>query len=211
MRGVFQATIVDASGSVVSEANIEVKDETTGELVQVYEEFEEGEAFGNPFLTDTEGFTRFYLEDGLYRIRAYNDTFEREWRHVHIGLGAHITSGSFEATLTGMSSATTGTINWRKHGTLVTLYVETAILGTSNAGTFTITGLPANLQPANLVTVPCTGLVENFVQHMGVIRLTAGSGTITPFFHDGDGLSSAWTASGDKGLDGGWQAIYDTE
>lgn len=211
MRGVFQATIVDSSGAVVPDANIEVRDEVSGDLVQVYEEFEEGEALGNPFTADSEGFTRFYLEDGLYRVTASSGAVERVWRHVHIGIGAFVDSGSFTGTFTGMTAAVTGTINWRRTGTLVTLYTTTGTLGTSNSGSFTITGLPEALQPENLVIVPVAGLVDNFVDHMGAVQISAGSGTLSMRRYDGSLLTNTWTDEGDKGIQGGFQMTYDLE
>jgi len=55
---------------------------------------------------------------------------------------------SFTATLTGCTSSPTYTVRYVKHGNTVTLEVPD-IAGTSNATTKTLTGLPAELQPAS--------------------------------------------------------------
>lgn len=87
MRGVFQATIQDSLGNVVPECNVEVRSEETGELVQLFDDIDDGNMLGNPIQADADGFTRFYVESGLYRIRVYLGGFERVWRHVVIGIG----------------------------------------------------------------------------------------------------------------------------
>lgn len=208
MRGVFQATIVDEAGAVIPEANIEVTDETSGELVQVYEEFEAGDALGNPFTAGEDGFARFYLEDGLYKVRAYSGAIERIWRHVLIGHGALIESGSFTGTLTGMTATVTRTIHWRRMGTLVTLYAS-GTLGTSNSASFTITGLPEELRPLNPVRIPAASLVDNFVDVIGVVEISAVNGTLTMSRINSDALLDDWTTSGDKGIQDGFQITYD--
>jgi hypothetical protein len=87
MRGVFQANIVDDSGDIVPDCNIEVRFEESGELVQIYDAFEAGDMLGNPFTAGEDGFQRFYVDSGIYRVRAYTGSFERIWRHVIIGTG----------------------------------------------------------------------------------------------------------------------------
>src|SRR5262249_16354626 len=58
-------------------------------------------------------------------------------------------SGTFTATGAGFSSPPTGTATWYKIGNSVTLNLP-ALSGTSNSTSFTITGLPAAIQPATL-------------------------------------------------------------
>jgi hypothetical protein len=71
--------------------------------------------------------------------------------------------GSFTPTWTGFSSSPSGVLNWVKMGNLVLLYTANAVslTGTSNATTMQITNLPAEIQPANGVEVPCVGVVDN--------------------------------------------------
>ena len=56
-------------------------------------------------------------------------------------------SGSFTATLTGCTTAPTGTVNWNQTGNSVTLNIP-AITATSNSTGCTLTGLPSYLEPA---------------------------------------------------------------
>jgi hypothetical protein len=74
--------------------------------------------------------------DAMERILTESDLFD---------------SGSFSATLQGFSgTAPTATINWRRRGNRVTLYVTTTASGTSNSTGFNTSGtpIPAALRPA---------------------------------------------------------------
>lgn len=55
--------------------------------------------------------------------------------------------GSFTATATGMTTSPTGTVKYTRSGNIVVLELP-SISGTSNATTFTLTGLPTQLRPA---------------------------------------------------------------
>jgi hypothetical protein len=216
MRGVFQATIVDDDGNVVSEANIEVRDEVSGDLVQVYEEFEAGDTLGNPFTTDTDGFTRFYLESGLYRVRAYLGAFERIWRHVMIGAGTFLSefieTGSFTGALSGMDATTEGDIYWERTGQKVTLYARANLTGTSNDAVLTLTGMPVALRPANDKFAHVSNMVDNGTfGYIGQAYITS-AGAIQLYLMTVTGsrivATSSWTGSGQKGLGIGWTLTY---
>lgn len=86
-RGVFQATITDSLGSVLPGCQIEVRDEDSGSLVQLYDAFDGGNILGNPMQADSQGFVRFYTDPALYRIVATSGSFSRTWRHVQVGVG----------------------------------------------------------------------------------------------------------------------------
>lgn len=60
--------------------------------------------------------------------------------------------GTFTATATGMTTSPTGTVKYTRIGNNVTLDLP-AITGTSNATTFTLTGMPSQLRPAAVKTV----------------------------------------------------------
>jgi hypothetical protein len=107
-------------------------------------------------------------------------------------------SGSFTATLTGMSTTVTGTINYLVKGKIVYCYLTSTIAGTSNANTMTLTGVPTALRPTTGSDVPVY-LRDNGVFSMGSMT-TASSGTFT-FYKDGASATS-FTTSGSKGLDG---------
>jgi hypothetical protein len=214
VRGVFQATIVDSVGAVIPNANIEVRDEVSGELVQVYEEFEAGDALGNPFTADDEGFTRFYLEDGLYKVRAYSGVVERIWRHVHVGLGTLLESGSFTGTLTGMTGSVTGEVFYRRVATHVRLFTNSAFQGASNQTFMQMTGLPAGLSPATAQNGLTWGVQDNGVQSIAC-HCSIQSGTTTITFGRATVVGSnvvapsGFTASGTKGLMSGWSFEFD--
>lgn len=123
-------------------------------------------------------------------------------------------TGSFTGTLTGMSGATTGTIYWYRVGQQITLYSKGNILGTSNASTLTMTGVPAALQCTSEKRIPCH-LTNNSGQHWGVGLLGAASDTIT-FYLGWVGLELApssvnitgFHTSGSKGFSAGWHFPY---
>jgi hypothetical protein len=103
--------------------------------------------------------------------------------------------GSFTATATGLTTAETGTVYYVRVGKQVTLHFP-LITGTSNSTAFTLTGLPADLQPASLVSFcPLSLMMDNGnVQVTGTAQISNGSGTIVLYR-----LGAAiWTASGTK-------------
>lgn len=85
MAAAWQATIVDQNGNVRPNALVEVKLESSGALASLFSDRDASVAIANPFSADDEGFARFYTSGGAYRVRAYNDSFERIWRHVSLG------------------------------------------------------------------------------------------------------------------------------
>jgi hypothetical protein len=125
------------------------------------------------------------------------------------GDAADYVTGSFTATLTGVSGTVTGTISYKRTGHLVTLYAASSITGTSTSTAFTITGLPAACQPVWVATglTAYGGMNSGAATGLAALILAGGSTvtfskTITAF----DNLS--WTASGSKGLTSGWQMTY---
>lgn len=106
--------------------------------------------------------------------------------------------GTFTATMTGVTPSATGTVQYARAGRAVTLTFP-QIVGTSNANTFTMTGLPAGLCPASNAPTFWVPLYDN----------TVGTSTKDDFFQVGvdcvirfskGGSSTGWTASGTKGL-----------
>jgi hypothetical protein len=112
--------------------------------------------------------------------------------------------GTFTITYTGFTSSVTGTAHWTRVGNLVILLLP-AGTGTSNAATFTATGLPSAIQPSSSQHVAHAGLAEGvFENNSGEtepvdILLTGASGTIT-FGWTGIAGANSWTSSGTKGL-----------
>lgn len=114
-------------------------------------------------------------------------------------------SGVLSLTGTGFSgTAPQCNCTYRVNGAIVSLGL-TLLSGTSNATTFTLTGLPPNLQPAS----PALGLSNQFVPLAlvqnnsayinGAYAQIAASGVISLGI---TGSLTAWTASGTKSLIG---------
>lgn len=106
-------------------------------------------------------------------------------------------SGTFTGTATGFSDATppSGTFTWHRKGNQVTLNFPT-ISGTSNATTFTITGMPAALAPTSTQVMPCR-VRDNGNWAFGLFKIVGGGSTITI---DEDAGAGAFTNSGTKSL-----------
>lgn len=102
-------------------------------------------------------------------------------------------SGSFTATLTGVTATVTGTVYYEIVGNIVHMSIPTAILGTSNTTAATLTGAPAVCQPTaqrGILNV-CTDNGSNALSW----SLVETSGTITLR----NGAAGAFTSSGTKG------------
>lgn len=107
--------------------------------------------------------------------------------------------GSFTITYTGFSSATTGTAVWSRNGNQVTLVLPVAT-NTSNATTFTATGIPAAINPARAQNIPLFGgnSAENNGTTNNAVAVTVNTNNTLTF---GLGAyNTAWTASGTKGI-----------
>lgn len=119
-------------------------------------------------------------------------------------LQATIVGGTFTGTFTGFTGTVTGTCTWYRSGNIVLLSFPNTN-STSNATSFTMTGLPSAIQPATLtqmVTLPNTAMLDGSANQGSAnnaiqAQITASSGTIT-FFKGA--FSTGWTASGSKGF-----------
>lgn len=125
---------------------------------------------------------------------------------------ATYSEGSFTGTLTGMSASTTGTVTYRivansaGTGKLCYLHVASAITGTSNTAAMTMTGLPAATSPSVTVRAACF-LRDNGADEVGAADIAASGTTIT-FLVNTPLDAAGFTASGTKGLGGGWGIVY---
>lgn len=86
MLAVWQATIVDSHGDVVSNASVQVLIESSGALAALFADRDGETPISNPITADENGFVRFYAAGNSYRITATSGSFSRTWRHVPIGL-----------------------------------------------------------------------------------------------------------------------------
>lgn len=83
---VWQRQIVDASGNVLDDASVEVRDAATNELSEIFEDLAGTTPKSNPFLVDDEGFARFYAAAGLYDITATRSGLEKVYADVLLGV-----------------------------------------------------------------------------------------------------------------------------
>jgi hypothetical protein len=124
-----------------------------------------------------------------------------------VAVGAGSTNGTFTGTMTGITGSPTSTGSYSVSGKTVTLSFA-AQTGTSNATSFTITGLPAAIQPATgQYGSTNVGFTDNSVANkLGGIFVSAGG--VATFYLVTDNITvitggaSNWTASGTKGFSG---------
>jgi hypothetical protein len=83
---VFQRSAVDNAGNVMPLASVEVRDQVTSGLVQLYSDYALSSTIGNPILADNEGFFRFYVAAGRYRIVASLGGESRTWEDEVLGI-----------------------------------------------------------------------------------------------------------------------------
>ncbi len=117
------------------------------------------------------------------------------------------TTGSFTLTIAGFPSALSPTINWRKVGNIVSLYVGSgAVTGTSNTVDLSASGIPVGVRPTSSRSVWCV-LVDNGVEGIGEALIGSG-GAITFRRCDISANLSGFTSSGTKGLSSAWSITY---
>ncbi len=160
---------------------------------------------GASFLNDTD--TGFY--------RDTNNQIGVALAGVTAG---QIAQGTFTGTLTGYAANPTGTVNYQRVGKIVTLWITSAITGTSNATTMTMTGLPAVIQTASAVSTTCTGFRADVTtgasSNVGLGWASINVGTMTFNLITASGVAYYQTGAnnfantGTKGLDAGWTCTY---
>lgn len=114
--------------------------------------------------------------------------------------------GTFTITGAGFTAGVSGTARYVKVGKMVTLAIPT-LTGTSNATTFTLTGVPAGIVPQTPGQTPALHAYDNSAHIWAFGEFAAGSGTITmrslptirDIADDAGGLIP-WTNAGTKGV-----------
>lgn len=82
----WQATITDGAGNVIVSPNIEVRRDIDGApIARLFSDRSGATPMANPFVGGTDGTAAFHARGGAYRVRAYKDGFEQEWRYVALG------------------------------------------------------------------------------------------------------------------------------
>lgn len=114
-------------------------------------------------------------------------------------------SGLFTATLTGFTTTVTGDISWWRNGNTYTLRAASAITGTSNSTSMSMTGVPVGLLAGSGVFEVPTFVRDNGTTVFGLAAV--GTGSIV--FSAGSPAGN-FTAAGSKGLSAGWTMVYTT-
>lgn len=73
IRGIWQGTIVDEDGDIVTNAQVEITDKVTLALADVFTARVGGSNKGNPFAVDSNAYGFGYVAPGRYKIRAFNN------------------------------------------------------------------------------------------------------------------------------------------
>lgn len=110
-------------------------------------------------------------------------------------------TGTFTMTYTGFTSGNALTATWTRAGQMVTMILPGSAIQASNATTFTATGIPAAIQPAQTQVL---GMFAALCEDNSVTggftcgaQIGGGTGTIT---FSKNNVNSGWTASGQKGI-----------
>lgn len=151
------------------------------------------------------------------------DMTMRQWAEflTQSGLLADRTQKEFTPTSWGGFSADpTAAVSYYDFGSIVMLWADTDIVGTSDDVTFTLSGVPSALIPSRLTTTASSGgMVNNATPALGQVYIYGGSSGFAGQIHFSilrtDVVANfavpstvGWTASGNKGLAAGWLITY---
>jgi hypothetical protein len=119
---------------------------------------------------------------------------------------------TFTPTWTGFSSSPSGDISYIDFGSFVLMFRASALTGTSNATTMTITNVPSAIRPSGQreLTCPITN-ASNLV--LGGTRVQENDGELKFEVATASGSEmlfapAGFSSSGNKGLPAGWMIIY---
>ena len=155
----------------------------------------------------TVGFAASGAQVGTVGAAKQWNLWEPNFSVAALKNAATMDSGTFTGTLTGMTSGTTGTVNWTRSGNIVALYIANSITGTSNSTSMSMTGIPTALQSLNAQTAACLVEDNGIVNSAAIASIAAG--TLSFLKLSGTAYSStAFTASGTKGITAQWGIVY---
>lgn len=83
---VWQRSIVDSAGNVLSDARVDVRFAETNATAEIFLDREGVDRKPNPFIVDGDGFARFYAQAGLYKIIVTRAGLERTYEDVLLGI-----------------------------------------------------------------------------------------------------------------------------
>lgn len=145
-------------------------------------------------------------DTGLYRDTA---------NQIGITLGGvtagQIAQGTFTGTLTGMTGSTTGTYSYQRVGKYAVVWNTSAVTGTSNATTMTMTGIPAVIQPSAAVKVALGGVLtdNSITNNYGGASVNGGTATLNLMAVNGVHIiDGAFSGAGTKGTSAGFVMVY---
>lgn len=206
------------SGAVSPSARLYFYRTGTSTELAVYSDSTLSTVHTQPITADASGvFAKIYLDPGAgydYRVELRDSTDSLIWREDDVVAehknAAKFSESSFTGTLTGYASGPTGTVSYRivqdsqGYGRVCTLRAASAISGTSNATSLTMTGLPAACQPASTALTTCVATDNG----TSVVASASVSGSTITFATDAPFSASGWTNTGTKGLPAGWTISY---
>lgn len=211
--------ILDSDGEPVSGAKLNFYLTGTTTPATVYSDADLNTAHSNPVEADSDGFVDpiYLAPDVTYKVvitdaddAALPDgTVDPVYGPMSPDVATQ-SSGTFTGTLTGMTDTTEGTVSYHVFGSLAgtgklcVLRIDSALTGTSDANTMTMTGLPEAVQPSTDVWVP-TLIIDNGNDNAGAAVV---SGSTIGFYTDATLSASGFTSSGTKGLAAGWTLVY---
>jgi hypothetical protein len=119
-----------------------------------------------------------------------------------------VLSGSFSASLSGMTAPTIATIEYRISGGVCTLFSTSGNTGTSNSAVMSMTGIPSPCLPQE-ERLAFTSAVNNNVRIFAGAAVTPSGIAFSPFLPSGSFVQpGAFTNSGLKGIGTGWMVSY---
>jgi len=131
--------------------------------------------------------------------QTLKDTFQFAMNKNQSGLIYE--TGSFTMTGVGFDASTTVTAYYTRIGDLVNISMPLDLSGTSNAVTFTITGMPSNIRPKTSTKYIAVLWASDNANNIDTARaLIDTGGVITMFTNAGASSNTAWTATGTKRL-----------
>jgi hypothetical protein len=166
--------------------------DTTGHLLAI-----DGTA-ANPALTSASD-----PDTGFYR-----DTANQIAIALGGATGGQIAQGTFTGTGTGFTAGTTATINYLRVGNIVFLWAGAGLAGTSNATTFTMTGIPAVIQPATTSVTCAFVATDNNANALAQGSVTGGTMTFSKWTSFTATSTTSWTNALTKGLPPSWSCSY---
>lgn len=207
----WQATIVDAAGNIVPNANVQVRRELPGlPLATLYADADGAESKSNAFTADASGYAFFHTTGGFYRIRVWLGSFERIWRFVAIGNAAAKDEDEFGIGATTDQKVTTPAGLAAYDDELEGFSVYVGDIGTGQAGiTFKLSDDSGDWAPYGIITGP-PGVGRGLDYDVDVADLTERAeyddepeGFRVLVSDSGDGRSAVYTKQSNDSADWG--------